>query len=250
VLEGPWFLAMRGLVDLHCHWVASVDDGARTVDEGRDMLAGLHALGFDAVVATPHMRPGLFDNDKAGLVRAFESMRRALPDGHPNLPVLHLACEHFFDDVVFQRLLAGEGLPYPGGGIALVEFAPIAFPLNVHCRFFDLRRAGIAPMLAHPERYAPVWKDPTCLEPCLDAGAILLLDICALVGKYGHASQRAAEALLERQAYEAGCTDSHRPRDLPEVERAIARLTALVGAEESERLLGEAPRELLNLPKG
>jgi protein-tyrosine phosphatase len=240
---------MRGLVDLHCHWVPSVDDGARTVDEGRDMLAGLYALGFDAVVATPHMRPGLFDNDSAGLLRAFESMQQTLPTGRPDLPVTHLGCEHFFDDVVFQRLMGGHGLPYPGGGVALVEFAPIAFPLHAHNRFYDLRRVGIAPVLAHPERYAPVWKDKACLEPLLDAGALLLLDVCALIGKYGQASQRAAEALLDEQAYEAACTDSHRARDLPEVERAIVRLTALVGPEETLRLLAEAPRKLLIMSK-
>jgi protein-tyrosine phosphatase len=236
---------MRGFVDLHCHWIANVDDGARTVDEGRDMLTGLHALGFDVVVATPHMRPGLFDNDREGLARAFEATQQALPIGLPNLPMMRLACEHFFDDVVFQRLMAGNGLPYPSGRAALVEFAPIAFPLNAHNRFFDLARVGMQPVVAHPERYAPVWKDVECLEPLLDAGATLLLDVCALVGKYGRDSQRAAERLLDEQAYEAACSDLHRPRDLPEVERAIARLTSLAGDEETWRLLAEAPRKLL-----
>jgi protein-tyrosine phosphatase len=126
-----------------------------------------------------------------------------------------------------------------------VEFAPIAFPLNVHNRFFDLRRVGIAPILAHPERYAPVWNDAECLEPLLDAGALMLLDVCALVGKYGRDSQRAAEKLLDEQAYEAACSDSHRPRDIPMVERAIARLTSLTGEEEAQRLLSGAPRAIL-----
>ena len=48
---------MRGFVDLHCHWIAGIDDGAKTPEDGLAMLRGLREAGFDTVVATPHMRP-------------------------------------------------------------------------------------------------------------------------------------------------------------------------------------------------
>jgi protein-tyrosine phosphatase len=233
----------RGFVDLHCHWVASIDDGARTPEEGLAMLRGLHSAGFDTVVATPHMRPGMFDNTKDGIEGAFARMQPMLA-ADPSLPVVHLASEHFFDDVVFGRLVRGEALPYPGNA-ALVEFGPNGFPSRIQHRFFDLQRVGIVPVLAHPERYESVWRDDACLDPLLDAGAHLLLDVCALVGKYGRAPQRAAEKLLEEDAYEAACSDAHKPSDVEIVVRAIERLTALVGPAESVRLLAEGPRGIL-----
>ena len=61
-------------VDLHCHWVAAIDDGVKTVEGGIELLSGLRSLGFSHVVATPHMRPGMFDNAKATLVKAFAKM--------------------------------------------------------------------------------------------------------------------------------------------------------------------------------
>ena len=79
------------------------------------MLRGLHEAGFDRVVATPHMRPGMFDNDRPALARAFEAMQPVLTGRGGQLPAVHLASEHFFDDVVFGRLVRGEALPYPGG---------------------------------------------------------------------------------------------------------------------------------------
>jgi protein-tyrosine phosphatase len=236
---------MGGFVDLHCHWVAAIDDGARTHDESLAMLRGLRQAGFDVVVATPHMRPGMFDNDRTGLERAFAAMQPTLQGASEGLPNVHLASEHFFDDVVFGRLVRGEALPYPGGRCALVELGQGPFPLRLQHRFFDLRRAGIVPVLAHPERYEPVWRDDACLDPLLDAGAHLLLDVCALVGKYGRAPQRAAEKLVEADAYEAACSDAHRPSDVDHVVRAIARLRELVGPAEAQRLLGEGPRGLL-----
>jgi protein-tyrosine phosphatase len=241
---------VRGFIDLHCHWIAAIDDGAKTTDESLAMLRGLRDAGFDRVVATPHMRPGMFDNDRAALQAAFEAMQPVVTGpAAGKLPEVQLASEHFFDDVVFGRLVRGEALPYPGGKCVLVEVGQGAFPARLQHRFFDVKRAGLTPVLAHPERYEPVWKDDTCLDPLLDAGAHLLLDVCALVGKYGRAPQRAAEKLLEDDAYEAACSDAHKPRDVDDVVRAIERLEQMVGKPEAMRLLSEGPLGILGQGK-
>jgi protein-tyrosine phosphatase len=240
---------MRGFVDLHSHWIASIDDGARSEQEGLELLRGLWSVGFSTVVATPHMRPGMFDNDRAALGKAYEAMAapvdRARRDGA--LPKVHLASEHFLDDTVFHRLTNEQALPYPGGGAVLVELPTEAFPVRLAHRLVDVKRAGLTPVLAHPERYKPVWEDDRCLDPLLDAGAQLLLDVCALVGKYGRASQKAAEKLVEEDAYEAACSDAHRPKDAEITGKAIARLEELVGEKEAQRLLADGPRRLLEL---
>lgn len=244
---------MRGFIDLHSHWIAQIDDGVRSPASGIALLRGLYAAGFSTVVATPHMRPGMFDNDRAALLAAFAEMETALAAARAETPMpeVHLACEHFFDDVVFERLKRGEGLAYPGGKSILIEFPPQAFPARIQHRLFDLRRLGITPVLAHPERYQPVWEDDACLDPLLDAGAHLLLDLCALVGKYGRSSQRAAEKLLEEEAYEAACSDAHKPEDVEGphgVRKAIERLEVLAGKGEATRLLSDGPRAIMNGP--
>ncbi|MCK6589130.1 MAG: protein tyrosine phosphatase, partial [Polyangiaceae bacterium] len=133
---------MGGFIDLHCHWVAGVDDGVKTPSESRSLLEGLRALGFSTVVATPHMRPGMFDNTSEVIRQAYNATRAALREA-PGLPELLLSSEHFFDDIVFQRLMTHQALPYPGGHAALVEFPNARFPAMVASRFFDLRRRRI-----------------------------------------------------------------------------------------------------------
>lgn len=247
---------MSGFVDLHSHWVSGIDDGVATPADGCALLAALYQAGFTRVVATPHMRPGMFDNDRAALTRAYEAMLPLL-EGRGDLPEVHLASEHFLDDVVLARLLRGEGLPYPDLGptdgsprrsrSVLVELNPQSFPAQLQHRLFDLSRAGLRTVLAHPERYQPVWKDDACLDPLLDAGAALLLDVCALTGKYGRASQKAAEKLLDEEAYEAACSDAHRPSDVDAVVTSIQLLERRVGREEARRLLVDGPRQILHL---
>lgn len=241
---------MPGLVDLHCHYLAGVDDGARDEDEGVRMLEALAALGFDWVVATPHMRPGMFDNEKAGLERAFANMQPRL--SAPGLPKTSLSSEHYFDDQVYSRILAGNALPYPGGRAVLLEFYAVDFPPVVARCFAELRRSGLLPVIAHPERYRCLWDSQDALERLVDAGAAALLDTAALVGKYGRSPQRAAEAILELGLYHAACSDAHRVADIEEVARGMARVEELYGKEERIFLFETGPRALLDgrLPPG
>jgi protein-tyrosine phosphatase len=236
---------MRGMVDLHCHWLASIDDGARSPEQGAQMLRALRALGFEQVVATPHMRPGLFDNDKLALEAAFARMQPHL-EPSAELPEVGLSSEHYFDDVVFGRLMNDQGLPYPGGRAVLLEFYEIDFPPSIDHLLFELRtKKRLLPVIAHPERYQAIWRSSDTLERLVDAGAAALLDVAALVGKYGRRPQRAAEELLERGLYHAACSDAHRPADIEEVAAGIRRLETLYGPEEVEFLFCHGPRELL-----
>ena len=235
---------MRGFVDLHCHWVAGIDDGASSPDEGVAMLRALGAAGFERVVATPHMRPGMFDNTRADLTAAYERMQPVLAE-EPGLPEVGLSSEHYFDDVVFRRLVSGEALPYPGGRAALLEFYGVDFPPVVVERLFDLRRGGLLPVIAHPERYRYVWRHPEALERLVDSGVATLLDAAAMVGKYGREPQRCAEDLLERGLYHAACSDAHRASDVAEVAQGMRRIAELYDEAEVEFLFGEGPRKLL-----
>ncbi|MBX3270045.1 MAG: protein tyrosine phosphatase [Sandaracinaceae bacterium] len=233
-----------GYVDLHCHYLPGIDDGVRTLDEGLAVLRGLGALGFSTVVATPHIRTAMFDNRKAGLERAYGELV-AIAGGLPGVPATGLGAEHYLDDVFWELFLAGEAVPYPGGKAALVELHYEVWPRRIEERFFEMQIRGVRPVLAHPERYAALFGSTDPLDPALEVGVCGLLDVMSLVGRYGHKSQRAAERMLDEGVYYAACTDAHRPGDVELVARAIERLRALVGAEETEELLAENPRRIL-----
>jgi protein-tyrosine phosphatase len=236
---------MRGFVDLHCHYIPGIDDGARSVEEGLGILRELKRIGFDRVIATPHMRPGLFDNEKVGLTNAFEAFLPSL--GGSDLPEVGLASEHYFDDVVFSRLMSGDCLPYPGGKAVLLEFYEMDFPTSIDRSFVELRlKRKLLPVIAHPERYQAIWKNPDILERMAGVGVAALLDTASLVGKYGKKPRDIAEELLDRNLYHAACSDAHRPADVKEVHAGMKRIEELYGEEEVEFLFHEGPRALLD----
>ncbi len=236
---------MGPYLDLHSHWVADIDDGARTTEDSADLLKALRDIGFAKVVATPHMRAGLFENSREDIEQAYAATLRAL-EAHDDLPEVALAAEHHLDDVAFRRLVDGRGLLYPPAGrCALIEFPYDHFPLRCAERLFELRCKKIRPVLAHPERYRPVWKNIEVLDPLLDGGTLLLLDVAALDGKYGRSSKRTAIELLEAGYYFAACSDAHRIADVKAVGRGIKKLVKVMGAEEAEFMLQTGPRQVI-----
>lgn len=233
-----------GYIDLHSHYLPDVDDGVETTEQGQALCQGLAAIGFSKVVATPHIRTAMFENRAPALRAAFE---RFCEDsrGLDGMPELGLGCEHFCDDVVFALFASGEALPYPGGHAALVEF-PDTIPMGVADQFFRIHVGGIRPVLAHPERYRPLFKRSEPIERIADMGIAMQLDVMSLVGKYGRAPRKAAERMLEEQLYFIASSDCHTPRDLDKVERAIERLAELVGEDGRDTLMRDNPAALLD----
>lgn len=236
---------MSGFVDLHCHYVPGIDDGVRTPEEGLALVSALGRIGFAKVVATPHIRVGMFDNEPETLRAKFTDFH-ALAARTPNLPELVLGCEHHVDSGFDTLLEAGRLIPYEGGHAVLIELPPDQLPLHLDKRIFALRRKRLRPVIAHPERYAPFFERSEKLEGLLDLGAVALLDVMSLVDKYGRRPRKAAERMLEEGLYDAACTDCHRPSDVPIAAEAIAVLSRLVGKEEADFLLREGPAKILD----
>jgi protein-tyrosine phosphatase len=235
---------VSGFVDLHLHFVPAVDDGVKSLEDALKVCRGLGELGYAKLVTTPHIRSGMFDNTRAGLEAAFAAFHAQIKV-HPGLPELALSAEHHCDSHFLQLLVGGGLLPFPGGHALLVEFPNEVIPLNFEQLVFKLGLKGMRAIIAHPERYTPLFKRTDPVDRLLDQDVGLQLDLLSLVGKYGRSPCKAAERMLEEGAYLVAATDTHHPDDLPRVAKAIERLFHLVGDAEANTLLGENPRRLL-----
>ena len=232
-----------GFVDVHCLFVPCIDDGVRTIELGIALCEALGAIGYTTVAATPHIRPGMFDNERTDLEARFARFVEAAA-GH-DLPELILGAEHFCDEHFRSLFERQHALPYTGGKALLIELPTEHLPPGLPEQCFRMQVAGVRPVIAHPERYSPLFERTAPLERLLDMGVPWLLDLMSLEGKYGRRPKRAAERLLEEGAYYAACTDCHRPEDVAIVARAIERLRSLVGEDEAHELIAEHPRAIL-----
>lgn len=49
------------MIDIHCHVLYGVDDGAQTLDDTRALLSQAYEQGIKTIIATPHQRKGRFE---------------------------------------------------------------------------------------------------------------------------------------------------------------------------------------------
>jgi len=230
-------------VDLHCHVVPGIDDGCRTMEESLTLARGLRDLGFQAIVATPHIKTASYDNRRETIAPPHAALVESLAGDGPSI---EFAAEHWFDDVYWDLLVRGEALRYPGGKSLLLEFDRQQIPMQVEQRFFEMRaRWGCRPILAHPERYECAWgSDFQRLGQLQDSGALFLVDLTSLAGRHGRKALRAAQELLEEDMVYSLCSDAHRPRDVESVALGMKELVRIVGSERAEHLLGDRTRRI------
>ena len=236
---------MSGFIDLHLHYLPAVDDGVGTAADAVKICRELKAMGYARLVTTPHIRSGMFENRRPGLEEAFAAFRSEVGED-ARLPELELSAEHHCDSLFLELFEAGQILPYPGAHAVLVEFPNEALPVAFDRFAFRLARKGLKPIIAHPERYVPLFKRTDAVDPLLEQDIGLQLDLMSLVGKYGRAARKAAERMLDEGAYTIAATDTHRVEDLARVSEALDLLHKLVGDEEATVLLAENPRRLLS----
>jgi protein-tyrosine phosphatase len=234
-----------GFIDLHLHYLPAVDDGVATLADATKICRELKAMGYERLVTTPHIRSGMFENRRPDLERAFAALLAELGDD-TLLPALSLSAEHHCDSVFLELFEAGQILPYPGERAVLVEFPNEALPVAFDRLAFRLASKGLKPIIAHPERYVPLFKRTDAVDALLDQEVGLQLDMMSLVGKYGRSARKAAERMLDEGAYTIAATDTHRVEDLTRVAEALEILHKLVGDEEATVLLAENPRRLLS----
>jgi protein-tyrosine phosphatase len=234
-----------GFVDLHCHLLWAVDDGCETPDETLAAARLLVDVGFSDAAPSPHAVPGLPSGDprRADARRAeAEALLRA--EGVPL--ALHRNAENRLDAEFLAR---AEGDARRGVGASqrwvLLEVpfgAPVpALPDLV----FRIRRMGILPLFAHPERCAEFDRPGRAAE-IVRLGGALQLNVGALAGVYGKGPRRVAERLLDEGLYAVAATDLHRADGAHEwLDEALAILEKRAGPDALERLLASNPRRVL-----
>ncbi len=233
-----------GFVDIHCHLLWAIDDGCRDAAESVEAARALAAAGYSDAAPTPHARSDFAAGAPECAARLGELRALLEREGVPLR--LHRGSENFLDETFFDRLARGEDrclgearrytlveLPFAGAVPALPDLV------------FRVKRRGLTPVFAHPERCAEFGR-PGRADEAVRLGAALQLDLGALLGRYGREARRAADRLLDGGLYAAAATDLHGAegarRWVPEALRALEKR---LGAEGAGRLCRENPKRML-----
>ena len=235
------------MIDLHCHILPGVDDGSASEEESGMMAALAADSGVTAIAATPHCNvPGQFGNYAGPELKAgFDALAALLR--RENIPVrLYTGMEVFVTPEVPELIRRKKLLTLGGSRYLLVEFGfdePITFAEEM---LSAVRREGLVPVVAHPERYRFVQADRTCLLRWAREGCILQVTKGSLFGMFGRRAADVAHWCLGEGCIHLIGSDAHSPFRRTTRLREIWEYTADFDSPEiADFLLEENPGRIL-----
>lgn len=234
------------MIDIHCHILPDLDDGAADLDEALHMVRMAVESGVTDIIATPHFQG---DTDAWQMVRQMEEPFTQLNAAilQTKLPLrLHRGAEILCTPETAE-LATGRRLPTLGKtDYVLVEFY---FDESFHSMDELLRQianSGYRPVVAHPERYEAIQRDPELAQHWAQQGYVIQLNKGSVLGAFGSRVERTANALLSMGIVHLFASDAHSCRSrTPHMSSLYRWVDTHCNEEYAAILLEENPHRLL-----
>lgn len=235
------------MIDLHMHILPGLDDGARNVEEAIEMAQNAAECGTSVCAATSH---GRFDRREPEeyIARYRKTLKQF--QGELKRRGIDLDVRSGMELLADENLLRYAGshvLPgYGGGRYILTEFYFDISQRQALETLEELMKKGYHIVLAHPERYDFIKRQPENAYTLYREGVILQVNAGSITGKFGRGAFRAADWILGQGLAGLVASDAHDAfRRTPDLEETARILDLYYGIDASEILLEENPRRIL-----
>jgi len=197
------------VIDLHCHILPGIDDGARSIEESIFMVKEAYEDGIHTIVATPHHRNGIYNNEKKDILTYVDILNQRVKKEGLNVTILPGMEVHAYSEFIID-LSNGELLTFNDSNkYVFLEFPYDRVPYGAEQLVFDILVAGYIPIIPHPERNKGFQEDPDKLYNLINKGALSQLTASSLLGLFGKNVQTLSEEIIEHNLAHVIASDSH-----------------------------------------
>lgn len=205
------------MIDLHCHILPGLDDGAADVPESIAMARQAVADGIRTVAATPHSLNDVYHNPVKEVVRQVKYMQAIFRSEGLDLDLRPGSDAHICTRMG-ERVAAGEASTLDlNGRYILAEFPSQVIPAESRNELFQLQLMGITPVITHPERNLVFQNRPDFLYELVQMGCPIQITAMSITGEMGAAAMKCAHQLLKRRLVHVIASDAHSARYRPPV---------------------------------
>lgn len=239
----------KGLFDIHCHIIPSVDDGADTREEAVRMLRMEYRQGVRKIIATPHFRRRMFETPLEQIKEQFEILKEDAAGVAGDLE-LYLGCEFHTNKEMVEMLRTGQIMTMAGSRYVLTEFSGSSEGSYIRERLYSLLSHGYRPIVAHVERYEAMRKNFSLAEEIADMGAFIQVNADSILGKDGFGAKRYCGKLLKAGLVHFAGSDCHgSSRRISRIGEAYDYVSRKVGKIYADRIFIENPQKILDNAK-
>ena len=234
------------MLDLHCHILPGIDDGATDLDMALQMARIAADDGIHTIACTPHIYPGMYDNNADGIRAAIAAFQAELDHRGIPLRLVEGADVHLDLDLV-GGIRAGRVPTLARSRYLLLEPPHHVAPPRFEDTIFRLMLAGYVPVITHPERLSWIEGHYGVFQRLVKGGAWMQITAGSTTGRFGKRPRYWADRMLDERLVHILATDAHHPRRRPpllaEGRDAAARR---VGEQEATNMVLTRPQGIVD----
>ncbi|GAB3906784.1 capsular polysaccharide biosynthesis protein [Larkinella knui] len=210
-------------VDVHAQLLPGNQDGTDSVEHSISLLRELAALGFRKVITTLHIMDGFYQNTTDSIFAAASLLKYELQKLKINIEV-EVAAEYFVDINLLRILYSKSELLTFGQGTTqrymLFDTSLVKRPYELDKVITALQQRNLVPVMAHPEQYIYLQKNPESLRELHYQGVKFQLNLLSLSGQPSREARSLAEWMIDQRLVSFVGTDIYHETQLPAIKQA------------------------------
>lgn len=234
------------MIDFHTHIIPNIDDGSRSIEETFNLIKEAKEAGFEGIVLTSHYIENYYETD----VPERDIWVKAISDNLKSKGIetnLYLANEIYMSENMMNLLIEGKASTINNSSYVLFEMPLHAEPMNLYDVIYSLQENKLIPVLAHPERYSFIQKEPELVYDLVQKGVLMQANYGSILGQYGEKAEIIVRKFLENNMIHFLGSDVHRQNTVyKRISQALEEIREIVGDEKLEELTTKNPQLALN----
>ncbi len=196
------------MIDIHSHILWGLDDGAKNEEISTEMLEIAKKETIEHIIVTPHFIVGHNTYDQSLLAARMQEVQQKIDQNGWSIQ-LHMGQELFLDPDLEELWEKGAYASLANSNYLLIEFPMSQIPSYTKDVLYRLQLKGLIPIIAHPERYREIQKDPNQLYEFLERGCFAQINTSSMTGIFGEKVAQTAKILWEHNMVHFVGSDAH-----------------------------------------
>ena len=230
------------MIDFHTHIIPNIDDGSRSIEETFNLIQEAKEAGFEGIVLTSHYIENYYETD----VPERDVWVKAISDNLRNKGIetnLYLGNEIYMSDNMMNLLIEGKASTINNSSYVLFEMPLNTEPMNLYDVIYSLQENKLIPVLAHPERYSFIQKEPELAYDLIQKGVLMQANYGSILGQYGEKAEIIVRRFLENNMIHFLGSDVHRQNSIyKRIPHALEKIKDIIGETKLEELTTINPK--------
>lgn len=195
------------MVDIHCHILPGIDDGAKSLSDSIAMAREAEGEGIRTIIATPHLN-NQYNNRKDLIITKVIELNLALKDAGVNVTILPGQEPRIYGEII-EDFEKGEIQTLNNSQFLFIEFPSNHVPRYTEQLLFDIQLKGLTPIIVHPERNSELIEKPELLYKLVEKGALTQVTASSLCGYFGKKIKSFSMQIIEANLTHFIASDAH-----------------------------------------